>query len=241
MSFDLNIGRVCNHKIYRELVLLEDDQRTLQLSKPLSSGVDIQVFAADNQVPKSMYSVVYDIDPRSLNQTRMILLLAKWKSPQDMFEISYLTVKQYCPKCMGLEVLDDLGYDVRGQISTLRNESLLLQNLEKWTITQIRSNIFHSFVGTGLISLIGQRVADPDFIAAKITQEITTALQKFQDLQGQYMLTGRPMTDGETLQSLDNVVVVIDEDDPTIMKADVTVTARSGKTVEFTQYLRVRG
>lgn len=241
MSFDLSIGRVCNHKIYRELVLLEDDQRTLQLSKPLASGVDIQIFVTDNLIPKSLYSVIYDTDPQTNTRTRMISLSVKWKSPQDPFEISYLTTKEYCPKCIGLETLDDIGYDVRGELSVLRDEKLLLQNLEKWVITQLRSNIFHSFVGTGLISLIGQRVADSDFIASKVTQEITTALQKFQDLQGQYMLTGRPLTDGETLQSLDNVVVTIDENDPTVMRAEITVTARSGKSVEFTQFLRVRG
>jgi len=211
------------------------------MSKPLAAAANIEIYASDNLLPRSMYTIIYDPNTISVNQPRMVYLRSKWKSPYDFFEVSYVTIKTYCPKCIGLETIDDISFNSRGLLSEARDELLLMQNLEKWTITEIGSNPFHGYVGTSLITLIGQKISDGDFLATKITQEITSALQKFQDLQAQYRQSGRPITDGETLQSIENIEVRIDENDPTIMLADVTVIARSGKSLSYTQSLRIRG
>ena len=241
MSFDLNLATVCDHRVFRELVLLNEDRRSLRMSKPLAAAANIEIYASDNLLPRSMYTIIYDPNTISVNQPRMVYLRSKWKSPYDFFEVSYVTIKTYCPKCIGLETIDDISFNSRGLLSEARDELLLMQNLEKWTITEIGSNPFHGYVGTSLITLIGQKISDGDFLATKITQEITSALQKFQDLQAQYRQSGRPITDGETLQSIENIEVRIDENDPTIMLADVTVIARSGKSLSYTQSLRIRG
>lgn len=238
MSFDLNLPTTCNHRIFRELSVLDPDRRILRVSKPIAANGTIQVYASDNLISPSLYTVVGDPDAQDLNRPRVIQFRSKWKSPADRFEVTYVTSLQNCPRCVGLGVLDDVSYDVQGHFRIVRDERLLLQNLEKFTVTEIRSNPFHSFVGTSLVSYLGDKISDPGFLSTKITQEINQALQKFSDLQEQYRQTGRAVTDGETLESVDNIEVREDENDPTILIADVTVTARSGKSAEFSQVLK---
>lgn len=238
MSFDLTLPTVCNHKVFRELVPLESDRRSLRMSKPLASGVDIKVYASENTVPKTMYSIIYDPTELSVYQNRMVYLRSKWRQPRDFFEISYNTISSYCSKCTGLNTLDDISYNVKGRLNTSRDEKLLLQNLEKFTVTEIKSNPFHSFIGTSLVSLLGEKVSDLDFLSTKITQEINASLQKLSDMQNQYKQAGRTLTDGETLESIDNIQVEQDEDDLTVLRVDVTCKAKSGKSVVYTQYLR---
>ena len=169
---------------------------------------------------------------------RSIYFKDKWKSPDDFFEITYVTVPGFCPKCAGQTSLDDISYDVQGHLKTARNEKLLLQNLEKFTVTELGSNPFHSFVGTTIVALLGEKISDPDFLTTKLIQEINQSLQKLGDLQNQYRQSGRNLTDGEQLESVDNIQVNFDENDPTILRADITVSSKSGKPVSFAQYLK---
>jgi len=239
MSFDLNLPTVCNHKIYKELTSLGTDLRSLRLSKPMSSTMNIQVYASEDMVPKVEYSVVDDSEAIDVNRPRMIYFKDKWSTVEDFFEVTYVTLRSFCPRCIGLKVLDDISYDVRGALINVRDEKLLLQNLEKFTVTEVESNPFHNFIGTSLISLIGEKIIDVNFLTTKIIQEINATLEKLRDLQVQYKATGRDVTDGELLETIENVEVKIDEEDPTVLRADVTVTAKSGKSVDFVQYLKI--
>jgi len=238
MSFDLNLATVCNHKIYKESMTLDSDRQSLRVSKPLSSSI-VDVYASDNLIPKTDYNVIFDPRSSEVNRTKMIFLKKKWRSVEDFFNIGYITIKGFCPKCVALDVIDDISYDIRGNFLTIRNEPLLLQNLEKFTITELTSNPFQVFVGTNLVKLIGQRVSDPAFITSRVTQEINSTLQVFKSLQTQYQSTGRSVTDGELLNTIDSVKVNFDRNDPTILRADITVRAVSGRSVDFTQLLKV--
>jgi len=238
MSYDLNITTVCDHRIYRELVVLEDDRRSIRLAKPLSSS-NLSLFASEDLVPKTAYTIIYDPQTLTINQPRMIYLKNRWKMVEDYFEVNYVTLKGFCPKCAGLEVIDDIQYDIRGQALKIRDENLLLQNLEKFTVTEIQSNAFHTFIGTSLSKLLGQRITDTSFIASKITQEINTTLDVLRSLQEQYSSTGRTVTSGELFDTIEDVKVRFDPDDPTIIRTDVTVLAQSGRNVDFTQYLQL--
>lgn len=238
MSFDLNISTVCNHTIYRELVILGDDHRTLRLKQPLAAS-NVKVYASDNLVPSSLYSIAYDPETITINQPRLVLLKKKWDQVEDYWEITYVTLRGFCNKCLGQENLDDISYDVRGGLSIKRDEYLLLQNLEKFTVTEKQSNPFHSFVGTTLTKLLGQGLVDTAFMASKITGDINSTLNVLKSLQNQYISTGRKMTDGERLERVENVKVRFDEQDPSIIRVDVTAVAVSGKTVDYSQYLEL--
>lgn len=239
MSFDLNINTTCNHVVFRELSLVSEDRHSIRITKPIGSTASVKLYAAGNFLPPSLYSVVNDPNVLQLDPPKMLWLKEKWRSPSDWFEVTYVTLGTYCPKCTGLKVLNDIGYNIRGSLSELRDEALLMQNAEKWVITWLRSNPFHSFIGTSLISLIGGKITDVQYLTTKITQEINNVLKKFMDLQDQYRSTGRKMSDGETLSSVDHIEVTQDTSDPTILRADVTLTAKSGKSLNYQQYLKL--
>lgn len=238
MSYDLNLPTVCNHTIYKELTTLNEDRRSLRLKQPLAAS-NIKVYASNDLVPSTDYDIIYDPTTIDTNQPRMIRFKFKWKSTEDYFEVTYVTLKDFCYKCVGLERIDDINYNVKGQLFLNRNEYLLLQNLEKFTVTEKQSNPFHTYIGTTLVKLLGQRISDTSFISSRITQEINTTLDILKSLQEQYKATGRAVTDGELLDTVENVKVRFDEDDPTIVRVDITALAVSGQSLDYTQYLRL--
>ncbi len=240
MSFDLSLATLCDHVVYKELDVIDDDLRTIRLQKPLASS-KISLFASDNIVPDSMYDIVQDPLTIDVSMSRMIYLKKEWRSTTDFFEITYRTISSYCTKCNGTNNLDDLTFNVKGSLTTTRDEPLLVQNLEKFVVTRLNSNAFHTFIGTGIEGLIGTRLNNVEFLVTQLKSEVTRGLQKLQDLQSQYRLSGRVVTPGEILQSIDNITVTQDVQDPTVFRIDVTVTAESGQTVEFAQFIRLRG
>ena len=239
MSFDLSIQTVCDHRIYRELLTLDSDRRSLRFSRPLSAVGNVELFASDDLVSKTEYILVEDTTINDPYHGKMVYLKEKWSQIEDYFEFNYVTLHNYCPKCLGLKYLDDVNYDTRGGRKTVRNENLLLQNIEKFVITTVGSNPFHTFIGTSLVTFLGERNSNRDYIETKITHEINSTLGILKDMQQQYEKTGRAVTDGEMLDIINSVEVNFDVNDPTVIRADVTVQARSGKTVDYTQYMRV--
>lgn len=241
MSFDLNLTTACDHLVYKELSLLDSTAKILRPDKPIAITATLKLYATENLVPQNMYTIINDPQPPPIGEDRLkvIRFKSKWRSPRDYFQICYQTLSGYCAKCAGTNYLDDITYDVRGDAFTIRNERLLMQNVEKFVVTTLGSNAFHDFIGTSLINLIGSRISSVSFLSSQITSEISRTLQKFQSLQSQYKATGRAVTDGEMLQSINSINVTQDVNDPTIFNADVSVSAVSGKTVEFTQRLKV--
>jgi endonuclease V-like protein UPF0215 family len=78
------------------------------------------------------------------------------------------------------------------------------------------------------VTLLGQKLSDPNFTANKMIGDINNSLSKFKDMQDQYRLTGRVMTTGEILEAIENINVTVDPEDPTIMNANITAKAQSG-------------
>jgi len=238
MSFDINIQRICNHRVYRELATLESDRRSIRLSKPLAAAA-LSLFASNGLVPSNYYIIVDDPITINVTRPRMISLRNKWKALEDYWEATYYTISRFCSKCVGRNFLDDIQYNIKGDFLKIRDENLLLQNLEKFTVTELQSNPFHTFIGTTLVKLLGSRITDSAFITNKITQQISTTLGVLKSLQEQYTITGRAVTQGELLDVVENVVVRIDDQDPTILRADVTARAKSGKTANYSQFLQL--
>lgn len=239
MSYDLSIQGICDHRMFRERAELASDRRSLRVSKLIATTANVVVYAADNLVPKSMYGFIYDPLMVAQAQERMVFFHKKWKSTEDYFEVCYNTMVNTCPKCVGLKTLDDIHFDARGELATLRNEELLLQNLEKFTVTAKGSNPFHRWLGTTLIQLLGTKLTDMDFMTTRVTQEINATLSALQDLQQQYIQAGRFMTTGEQLDKIVEIKVKRGTEDPTIVRADIAVRAKSGKTVTYSQYMRM--
>lgn len=242
MSYDLKLPALCDHRIYWEIGLLDTDLRSLRVSKPIIAS-KLTVRMSGNIVPESQYILVYDVDYQAPvgDTRRKIYFKQELKASDDFFEIKYITDALNCPKCAGMKGLDDIQYSNLGTFKLARDEYLLMQNVEKYVVTEIGSNIFHNWIGSGLIDLIGSRIMDPNYLKSKITQEINATLSKFKKMQQEYITTGRPVSDGEMLDTVDMVSVTPYNDDPTVLEVVVTVTALSGKSVDFTQYLQFKG
>jgi hypothetical protein len=239
MSFDLNLNTVCDHRIDKEAVTLDTDRRSIRASKPIAAS-NVGVFASSTQLAKSLYSLVFDSAQNvPVNQNRKVYLAFKWRSTEDFFELSYNTLSGYCPKCVGFNQINDVSYSAEGDFYTLINEPLLLQNLEKFTVTELQSNPFQLFIGTNLVKLLGQRVSDSSYMATKITQEINTTLQTLKGLQDNLRFANRAVTDGELLDTINSIKVNFDTVDPSIVRAFIVAQAKSGKTVTFTQFLKI--
>ena len=239
MSFDLNLNTVCDHRIDKESVTLDTDRRSIRASKPIASS-NVTIFASSDQLAKNLYGLVFDSAQNiPINQNRKVYLTFKWRSPEDFFQLSYNTISNYCPKCVGFDQINDVSYNVEGDFYTLRNEPLLLQNLEKFTVTELQSNPFQLFIGTNLVKLLGQRITDTGYVSTKITQEINTTLQVLKGLQENLRFTNRAVTDGELLDKVVNVKVNFGQDDPSIIQAFVVAQAKSGQGVNFTQFLKI--
>jgi hypothetical protein len=240
MSFDLNLTTLCDHVVFKELTTIDDDLRSIRLQKPLAAA-KLSLYASDNLIPETMYTIIEDFKAVDNYLVRMIYLNKPWRDLYDFFEVTYITTLNYCVKCNGSKYLDDITYDVKGSLFTIRDERLLMQNVEKFVITRLNSNPFQTFIGTSIEGLIGTKLSNVNFLITQLKAEVTRGLQKLQDLQNQYRQAGRVVTPGEMLQSIDNVTVTQDINDPTIFRIDITVTAESGQTVEFGQFIRLRG
>ena len=237
MSFDIKLTTKCDHLIYREQTTIDSDQHTIRTAYPIASIGTVKVYVCGNLIPNTMYNVVNDFNDPTV---RVIYLKNRWKSPTDYFEINYLTTINYCNKCLGSGYYDDLSYDTQGNLAVVKDEYLLMQNVEKFTITKITSNPFHQEIGSALESLIGQRVTNISFLISQITSQVTMSLKKLQDFQTQLIKTGREVSLGEQLQAVISVNVTQNPNDPTILNVTVNVVEASGKTVSFEQIIKVR-
>ena len=229
MSFDLNLNTVCNHRIDREAVVLGADRRSITTAQPIASS-NVVVYASSSPLSTALYSLVSNTALNiPITQTRKVYLASKWRSVEDFFELSYNTINDYCPKCVGLNNINDVSYTVEGDFYTLRNEPLLLQNLEKFTVTELQSNPLQLFIGTNLVKLLGQRVTDTSYVSTKITQEINTTLQTLKSLQGNLTYTNRATTNGELLDKVISIKVNFDTTDHSILRALVVAKLSPGK------------
>ena len=89
------------------------------------------------------------------------------------------------------------------------------------------------------MKLLGQKIIDSSYFSTKITQEVSATLDVLKSLQDQYIISDRPVTNGELLDSIQNIQVRFDTEDPTIIRTDIAVTAKSGRTVDYTQFLQL--
>ena len=153
MSYDLALPTVCNHRIARELVTLGADLRSLRVAQPMTSTSTVMVYASDDLVSPTSYSVITDPKGILINAYKMVYFNFNWRSPDDTFEISYSTFENTCYKCGGGGFLDDISYNSLGGLAVNQDENLLLQNLEKFTVTEAGSNIFHTYIGTSLVKI----------------------------------------------------------------------------------------
>lgn len=239
MSIDIKIQNKCDHLINWEEGILQSDRRSIYVTYPIAATASMKLRINWIDVPASEYVTktrpLYGVvDPPLYIEMRN-----KIKAYDPQIEVQYNTVAQYCPKCRGVRVLDDLVYTRDGNIRTVKDEALLIQNVEKYIVTKQTSNIFHKWLGTDLHNMIGSKIVDLDLLRSEVIEQINSAINKLQNVQRQALGADLDLSDGELFGKL--ITIDIERtDDPTVVLATAVFTAQSGRPLEYNQLIELQ-
>lgn len=238
MSQDIKIQNKCDHRINWESLNFEQDRRTVYPTYPVAATISMFLRVNNVAIPQTDYALYRRAGVETLYNTWAIQLRSINKLYQPLIEAQYLTFSNYCPKCVGVNVTDDLIYSQKGDFLMAEKEYLLVQNVEKYIVTSLESNIFHGWVGTNLSKLIGKKIFDFDLLTREILNEVNSAMNKLRNVQTQLAATAAVLDPGELL---DKVISITTEktDDPTLVLVTVSFTAKSGKPIEYSQFLEL--
>lgn len=238
MSQDFKIQNLCDHRIVREKALLDLNRRDISVRYPIASTSGISLYLLNALINKEDYvlktvEVSHDQYPKS-----MLRMVKRIKNAFPLVEVSYTTVAERCPKCLGIKVIDDYIISSSGDISLVKDEAYLVQQVEKYIVTKLGSNRFHNWMGTTLQSLAGSKVTDIDLVRSRIVDQVSSAIGKLVDVQSQLASAGRILSPGETYGTTRSITIIPSED-PTLFEVNVSFTARSGKAIEYSQFLEL--
>jgi len=185
MSQDLKIYKICDHRIIKEQVYIDSDYKTIHIPRNLATkNVDLWVNGYLTPSKNNFHGWILQEDPTIIYAKRYkIIFNKKNKSLDDFYFISYSVPTAYCPKCLGLGVLNDESYDRLGKAYMVQNEDKLMQEVKKGVSTNLGSNPFHVWIGTLIYQLIGSKVYNVDSIKSKIVYEINNYLEQYLDVQ----------------------------------------------------------
>ena len=171
---------------------------------------------------------------------RLIVFDEPLQADLNFLEVNYTTVRQECRRCGGLGVENDWRYSVTGEVTQVRDEILLIQELQKIIYTVTGTNSFHNWYGTRIIDQIGEKLVVGGILQNRITSDIHTAFGRWQSIKKQQEETvGQVISDEEFPFQLQGVTLEQSQDDPTVLFITVTVSNRSLKPIQLTRGLRL--
>lgn len=239
MSIDFKIQNKCDHIINWERSSFETDRRTINLSYPVASVASLSLRINNVIKDKSEYSVYLNKSTLNLIPKSYILMRRVSLLNSPLVEIKYTTYESFCPKCAGRKYIDDIKYRPDKDISTVSDELLLIQTLEKHIVTQIRTNQYHPWIGTSLHDLVSSKITDLDLIRSRVQDDVRKAVNDVRNVQDQYVKTGRPVTLGELFGELLSVEVEKNGSEISTINVTVRFTAQSGRTLQYEQLLEL--
>jgi len=181
-------------------------------------------------------------DPSSLpdRPTRLIVFDEPLRSASNFVEISYSTVLSECRRCGGTGYEHDWRYDINGNLIEIRDEGLLIQELQKDFYTIRGSNQFHTWYGTGLLDAIGKKLASDGFTQNFIAADIQQAFSRWQKIKTQQEeKIQQEVTDREYPLRLLSVNLEQSTQDPTVIFVNCVVQNRSSDPIQLTRGLRL--
>jgi hypothetical protein len=181
-------------------------------------------------------------DPTTLadRPTRLIVFDTPLRSGSNFVEISYTTVREECRRCGGSGFENDWRYDAGGNVIEVRDEALLIQELQKDFYTIRGSNPFHLWYGTGLIEAIGKKLTAGGFAQNLIVSDIHQAFNRWQSIKNQQETDlNQFVSDREYPFRLLSVNLEQSTQDPTVIFVTVTIQNRSNDPIQLTRGLRI--
>jgi hypothetical protein len=182
------------------------------------------------------------LDPQSLPQLpyRMIIFDNPLRSVGDFVELTYNTVQNQCRRCGGTGVEDDWRYGFNGDTGEVRDEALLIQEIQKIMFTVLGTNPFHTWYGTRLTETVGKRLTLGNFVQNLIISDINTAFTRWQSIKTQQQQTvGQFVSDAEFPYRLLSVDLQQSTQDPTVITVVVTIQNRSRQPIQISRGLKL--
>lgn len=252
MSEDLKVLIECDHRVLDERFFIDErDFRTAFFSYPLANSklvVRINGYLIDPLNSIHGYGKINDqggvvinlvVDETSVAPRRQKLIFNIPQAADDIIEISYTSPAAYCQKCFGTGLVYDYQVKPDGSgFTKVTGVSKLRQDCLKAILTVRESNPFHVWAGTSIESLVGEKYSEITIFELK--REIGTVLSNLRNMQ--IRQSGyQKVTPDELLSTIDNISVVRDAFDPTLLLIEVDVTSNSGQSVSITQAFRSTG
>ena len=146
------------------------------------------------------------------------------------FEVSYFTEAHRCRRCMATRVENDFRVDGGGDLKLISNEDLLYQACLKALLTDLGSNLQHTWYGSNIMKLIGQKAGSG--VASVIATEIRRVLDThigLQEQQAKYQTVSMK----ERLYRVVDIQVQQHRKDPTTFMCGVVVQNYAGSPVRL--------
>jgi phage baseplate assembly protein W len=143
---------------------------------------------------------------------------------------SYYCEETLCPRCKGSSVENDVSLDDLGDFEIVKDHDLLAQLVIKAVLTEIGSNVYHSWYGTSVSSLIGKTFNDDALSRVRTeVQDSIRRVQSQQTLQAKY----QQVTLKERFGVLNSIT--LDRLDYRTLKLEIAHTSASGEPIVITQ------
>lgn len=208
------------------------------------SGHDIlgfsarRIYRAERVFPG--WSLVKNKDRGDDPLSRIILFDAPLQRDDDIFEVSYHTLRSVCRRCMGTGVENDFRFDHKGDPVLITGTALMLQEVEKIVFTTKGSNVFHRWYGTSINDLIGSKiVGGSDIVQTQLVSQISQTIETYRQLKERQALS-QPVSRDELLQSVVSISVEQGRD-PSMFSIDIKLQSRSGRTISLEDEIVISG
>lgn len=176
----------------------------------------------------------------TLTPSKLIVFDQPLRSDLNYLEVSYTTTRNECRRCGGLGVENDWRYGVTGDVTTVQDELLLIQEIQKIIYTVLGTNPFHTWYGTSIIETIGSKITIGGVLQNKITSDIYTAFNRWQGIKKQQEeKVPQFVSDEEYPFQLRSVTLEQSQQDPTVIFVTVVVVSRSFKPIEIVRGLKI--
>jgi hypothetical protein len=186
------------------------------------------------------WTVISDPNAVGNQPNRLILFDLPLSSSTGFVEIDYTTISQQCRRCGGTGVEFDWRYGQGGDVITVQDEALLIQELQKDFFTIVASNPFHTWYGTSLLDTIGSKLTAGGFVQNIIVSDIYTAFNRWQQIKTQQeQSVGQFVSDKEFPYRLLSVALQQSQQDPTVIFVNMVVQNRSTQPIQISRGLRV--
>jgi len=252
MPIDVQIGRVCDHRITDETLTLNGLSpyyySDLRFPTNLNAQqIEVREFFTTESNQHYVYILDGITDFKLIGDQRLEfneLLFAPGVNfvegstfviPNRIYLANYIAPLAVCPKCLSAKSFRDIGFNQMGQLAEVTSTNRVRQNVSKALLTVIGNNVFNPDYGSTLSFAIGEKLTPTIFF--KLQQSIVNAIQGLIEIQAQEVDT---LPADEILLGLNNLSIDIDQVDPRLINIVIDVLVGTFDSVTTNLQMRVQ-